>query len=201
MQCQYPQNLFISMHFHFTSEFQDRGVKNRITPTLKLFWYPYKVYKANGHSIEIFPGANFELISVFQHGFDGCCKILLFVTSLLILLSFSTKIAQISECLFSLHRKFNLQQYGTNRAFLAQFVQKLWFKEGDQNSCCCAVSKSCCSGPKLLLRPNLTLHSVSSTPREAKLHVCNLRGPHQNPKLTQNTPKIDTFPLLPLKIG
>ena len=63
---------------------------------------------------------------------------LLFLTSLLILHVFPINIVQKSKLLFSLQRKLNLQQYGTNRAFLAQFLW-LWLGEVDQNSGCCAV--------------------------------------------------------------
>ena len=64
---------------------------------------------------------------------------LLFLTSLLILHVFPIDIVQKSKLLFSLQRKLNLQQYGTNRAFLAQLFQKLWFGEVDPYSGCCVV--------------------------------------------------------------
>ena len=47
--------------------------------------------------------------------------------------------------------------------------------------------------PKFLPRPNLPLHLISSKSREATLYICDPSGPHQSPKMTKNTPKIDAF--------
>ena len=96
---------------------------------------------------------------------------LLFLTSLLILHVFPINIVQKSKFLYFLQTIFNLQKYGTNRTFLAQFFQKLWLGEVDQNSGYCAVLKSLCSGPKFLPRPNLSLHLISFASRETTPHI------------------------------
>ena len=47
--------------------------------------------------------------------------------------------------------------------------------------------KSCRCGPKFLPRPNLPLHLISTTLRETTPQICDQRGPHPSPKMTQNT--------------
>ena len=53
--------------------------------------------------------------------------------------------------------------------------------------------KSCRCGPKFLPRPNLPLQLISTTSREATPQICDQRGPHPSPQMTQNTLKIDAF--------
>ena len=48
--------------------------------------------------------------------------------------------------------------------------------------------KSCRGGPQFLPTPNLPLHPISSTSREAMPRIRDPRGPHQSPKMTKNTP-------------
>ena len=44
---------------------------------------------------------------------------------------------------------------------------------------------SCCGSPRFLSRLNLQLHPVSSTSKEATLHIHDHRGPYQSPKMIQ----------------
>ena len=60
--------------------------------------------------------------------------------------------------------------------------------------------KSCRGGPKFSPRPNLPLHPISSTSRQATPHIRDPLGPIQTPKMTKNTPKRDAYPLAPLKV-
>ena len=59
--------------------------------------------------------------------------------------------------------------------------------------------KSHCCDPKFLPRPNLPLHLISSTSREATPYICDPRGPHQSPKMTKNTTQIDAISVAPFK--
>ena len=42
---------------------------------------------------------------------------------------------------------------------------------------------SCCSSPRVLSRLNLQLHPVSSTSKQATLHIHDHMGPYQSPKM------------------
>ena len=52
------------------------------------------------------------------------------------------------------------------------------------------VVKSCLGASKILPRPNLLLHSISSTSREAMPYIGDLKGPGEGPKIAKTTFRI-----------
>ena len=85
--------------------------------------------------LEIFVNSTF-----FQREVSGCCVILSFMIFLLLLLCFLIHITYTSIKLCSLDRGYHLQQNGSNRNFLAQFIKKLWSCESGFVYGCCEFS-------------------------------------------------------------
>ena len=71
---------------------------------------------------------------------SGCCVKLSFIIFLLLLLCFLIHITYIFIKSCSLDRGYHLQQHGSNRNILAQFIKKLWWCEGSFVYGCCEFS-------------------------------------------------------------